>query len=137
MMDTVSFKRLKRPQSPNTYLLAPEGFCDEAEPDTVSDPLMIPPIEIYDAFISMIAARADWTLQTTDEARGLIHFVATSRFMRFKDDIHILILPEDTGDAGARLAVYSSSRIGHSDLGANRKRVMHMLTNLNKMLVKT
>ena len=75
-----------------------------------------------------------WAIQSRDAARGLIHAVATTKLMRYKDDIDILILPGDPEKAReSRLAIYSRSRIGHSDLGANRKRVTFMLDCLNKM----
>lgn len=137
MMDTVAFKRLTRPHSPNTYLVAPEGLCDEAEPDHTADHLQASPAEVYRVLTDLIADRADWSIEEADEKRGLIHFIATSRLMRFKDDVNVLILPDEARDKGTRLAIYSRSRVGHSDLGANRKRVVQMLTNLNKMLVKT
>jgi uncharacterized protein (DUF1499 family) len=50
----------------------------------------------------------------TDE---YIHTVFTSRLLRFKDDVEFYI------DATAgQVHFRSSSRVGHSDLGANRKR---------------
>ncbi len=41
-----------------------------------------------------------------------------SRFFRFVDDLELLIDPETL-----RIEVRSASRVGHSDLGVNRKRV--------------
>jgi len=70
----------------------------------------------------------------------MIHFVTTSRLMRYKDDVDVLILSGDSGDPAtgmaSRLAVYSRSRVGHSDLGANAKRVKYMLECLNKVQVR-
>ena len=47
-----------------------------------------------------------------------LHAVATTRIMRFKDDLEFL-LDRDAGTIGVR----SASRVGYSDLGANRDRV--------------
>ena len=47
-----------------------------------------------------------------------LHAVATTRILRFKDDLEFL-LDRDAGTIGVR----SASRVGYSDLGANRRRV--------------
>jgi uncharacterized protein (DUF1499 family) len=51
------------------------------------------------------------------QANDYIHAVFTSRLMRFKDDVEFYI-DESAGQVHFR----SSSRIGYSDLGVNRKR---------------
>jgi len=52
------------------------------------------------------------------ESKGYLHVEFTSALFRFVDDVEFLV------DEQARLIhVRSASRIGHSDLGANRKRV--------------
>ncbi len=52
------------------------------------------------------------------ENPGYLHAVFTSLIFRFKDDVEILV-----DDGNKVLQVRSASRVGHSDLGANRKRV--------------
>lgn len=47
-----------------------------------------------------------------------IHAEATTRLLRFTDDVEFL-LDADAGEIGVR----SASRVGYSDLGANRRRV--------------
>ena len=52
-----------------------------------------------------------------DDTENYVYSVFTSRIMRFKDDVELYI------DQSAQLVHFrSASRIGHSDLGANRKR---------------
>ena len=50
--------------------------------------------------------------------------------MRFKDDIDIQIIPAQGETAETQIAIYSRSRIGYSDLGANRKRVAELIHKL-------
>ena len=51
------------------------------------------------------------------ETENYVYSVFTSRLMRFKDDVEFYI------DESAQLVHFrSASRVGHSDLGANRKR---------------
>jgi len=137
MMDSIAFKTLVRPKSPNTFLFAPEGLCENATPDQMSEIMDLAPEQMYQAVLDLISGEENWDIQDSDMTRGMLHFVATSRWMRYKDDVDILVLPADSGDAisrtASRLAVYSRSRVGHSDLGANAKRIKYMLERLKKM----
>ena len=52
------------------------------------------------------------------EETNYLHAVASTPFFRFRDDLELLIDPTN-----GVIHVRSASRIGRSDLGANRKRV--------------
>ena len=61
----------------------------------------------------------DWDRAEVIEADGgYLRAVFTTRLLRFKDDVEF----ELDAEAGL-IHVRSASRLGHSDLGANRKRV--------------
>lgn len=47
-----------------------------------------------------------------------IHAVFTTRILRFRDDVNL-----ELREADGQIAVRSCSRVGHSDLGTNRRRV--------------
>lgn len=47
-----------------------------------------------------------------------LHVEATTRLMRFTDDVEFHLRPE-----AGEIAMRSASRVGHSDLGANKKRL--------------
>jgi len=49
---------------------------------------------------------------------GYLHAVFTTPLLRFRDDVEFHARPEQ-----GEIAVRSASRVGYSDLGANRKRV--------------
>lgn len=53
-----------------------------------------------------------------EEHPGYFRVEFTTRLMRFVDDVEFLM-----DSAGSRIHVRSASRVGYSDLGANRKRV--------------
>ncbi|MFG6149595.1 DUF1499 domain-containing protein [Halobacillus sp. B23F22_1] len=53
-----------------------------------------------------------------DEAENYLHFTFTSRVLRFKDDVEFYM-----DDETNLLHFRSSSRVGYSDLGVNRKRM--------------
>lgn len=99
---------------------APHCVCSDSEQtgDTVH---WIAPIDLSGA-----ADPAHWHViretlavaggAVTREDQGYLHATFTSRFFGFVDDLEL------RADAG-RLQVRSSSRVGYSDLGANRARV--------------
>jgi len=64
-------------------------------------------------------------LRITHSSAQRIDAVATTRILRFKDDVSFLI-DVDAGLVHAR----SASRVGHSDLGANRKRLQSLFAEI-------
>ncbi len=127
------FSELKRPDTPNTYLVAPGGLCQQAEPDKVSPVIRKSPEALYRRLTGMVELRRDWIEMESDDENKRLTFVARTSFLRFKDDVDIAVLPvagikED--EIGAHIAIYSRSRIGYSDLGANRRRCLSLLAQL-------
>lgn len=72
----------------------------------------------------------DWSGTRVTE-RGETHVAAvhTSRVFRFKDDVVFEVDPD-----AALLHYRSASRVGHHDLGANRRRVAGLLRRLRPHL---
>jgi len=78
------------------------------------------------------AARAmNWTIVATDARAGRIEATATTRIMRFKDDVVVRV---SSDGAGSRVDVRSASRVGRSDLGANAARIRRFLADLKSLL---
>ncbi|MEL6661373.1 MAG: DUF1499 domain-containing protein [Pseudomonadota bacterium] len=133
-MQFLEFETLTRPASPNTFLLAPEGLCQNAEPDRAPPAFGESAKDLF-AILSRIV-RDDGSFRQIDEDRESLRlrFVAVTSFLRFKDDVDVQVIPaNDSGSIkspGSTLAVYSRSRVGYSDLGANEKRVGMLLNRL-------
>ncbi|MDF1800635.1 MAG: DUF1499 domain-containing protein [Planctomycetota bacterium] len=58
-----------------------------------------------------------------------IHAVFTTRLLRFRDDVNL-----ELREADGLVAVRSCSRVGHSDLGTNRRRVEALREQLTAAL---
>lgn len=128
MTDYINFKSLKRPPKPNTCLVAPDHHCLAAEPDFAAPSLNIAAPDLFSKLTDIITANRQFGAVDTDADTLRIKFVATTGLMRFKDDIDIEIIPIDADNA--TLAIYSRSRVGYSDLGANRKRVSKIISSV-------
>jgi len=57
-------------------------------------------------------------MEVVGSAPGYLHAVQTSRLMRYRDDLELLL-----DEAEARIHVRSASRVGYGDMGVNRARV--------------
>ena len=77
------------------------------------------------------AREAGWQIVGEDRQAGRIEAIATTRMMRFRDDIVIRIRPEG---AGARVDVRSKSRVGRGDLGTNARRITAFLAAVRSRL---
>jgi len=128
MTDYINFKSLKRPPKPNTCLVAPDNFCLSAEPDFAPPTLNTSAPDLFSKLNEMIAVQKPFGRVESDAKKLRIKFVATTGLLRFKDDVDIEIIP--VNDDQATFAIYSRSRVGYSDLGANRKRVSKLISDL-------
>ncbi len=132
MSEFIDFQNLVRPKSPNTCLIAPPGFAASTETDEDAPIFNRQRMAVFDQIVGIAMERKDWTLVVADEATARLHLVVTSRWMRFKDDIDIAILPVQGAPAQSTIAIYSRSRIGWSDMGVNETRVKALLSLLKE-----
>lgn len=132
MTDFIELETLRRSPKPNNYLIAPPGYCQQAEPDAEPPLFDASARDLFSQLNEMIAAERLWALRYSDPETLQFHVVARTPLLRFKDDVYIQIIAPDAEavDQNTSLAIYSGSRIGHSDLGANKKRVVAMLEML-------
>ncbi len=130
MADFISFETLTRPAKPNTYLVAPDGLCANAKVDAASPDLLGSPRGVFSQLSEIIASERRWGKLRVDPEGLRLRFIARSALMRFTDDIDIRVLTANEAGGATRVAIYSRSRIGYSDLGANAKRVNDLLARL-------
>ncbi|KCZ53660.1 hypothetical protein HY29_16440 [Hyphomonas beringensis] len=130
MSDFLDFSTVKRPKTPNTYLVAPPGYADQASPDAEAPLFNCTAEELFGRVEGMVSAHKRWELKAADPSSGRLYFIAISKIFKFKDDIDIAVMAGPAGSDKSRIAIYSRSRVGHSDLGANEKRVREILDTL-------
>lgn len=123
----IDFKTLKLHSRPNQFLLAPEGYCEAATPHALARtyPYARPDLQTKLVKIILDTPRVR---EADQDGRGQFHFIATTALLRFKDDVNVQFI--DLGEGQSSFAIYSRSRVGHSDLGTNKKRVMRWVEQL-------
>ena len=72
-----------------------------------------------------------WHIAAATENEGRIEATATTRLLRFKDDVVIRLRTEIDG---TRVDIRSASRVGSSDFGANARRIRAFLSKINTRL---
>lgn len=121
-----------RPASPNTALAGPDGFSPP--PDITVPSFAMPPDRLYAVVKSMAAAQPRTFLAAAYDNRRQAHYVARTPTLNFPDLVTIAVA--GPADGPSTLVIYSRSVYGHSDLGANRKRVDAWLAALNATLTR-
>jgi uncharacterized protein (DUF1499 family) len=99
-------------------------------PDIAPADYPIAPEAAFEA--ALAAAQAmDWTIVAADEAEGRIEASDRTLWFGFVDDVVIRVRPTD---AGSRIDVRSTSRVGVSDMGTNAERVRAYLARLEEAI---
>lgn len=121
-MDTQQFfNGLQRPVKPNHWLIAPADFI--IKPDAVA-PVFAVPVESLRGAFKAVVRQAHGTVIAGDADNGL-HVVVTTPVFKFKDDIRALFI--QIAPQRSTFALYSVSRVGYWDTGANRRRLERWL----------
>lgn len=121
----VDFTRLERRNSPNDALVCPEGFCGAARADLVAPVFATDARALAAAMERALAAERHLTRVAADAAAGTARYVQRTPLLGFPDTIDLRYV--DLPGGGSTLAIYSRSKLGHSDLGANRTRIERWL----------
>ncbi len=79
--------------------------------------------------VSAAINKLGWMLDEVDGERYMVHAVATTPLLRFKDDIDVRF--ESTDEQTSTIHIRSASRSGKGDFGANLRHIMDLQTTLN------
>ncbi len=103
----------------------PEAAAQQrrAYPDIQPLVLHVPVPRAFDAAVAA-AGKMGWEIVASDRDAGRIEAIATTRLLRFKDDVVVRVRDEA---GGVRIDVRSKSRVGAGDLGTNARRIRAFL----------
>ena len=128
----MDFKTLKLTRKPNQFLVAPEGYCQNAKPHLESKVYEVAVEVLHEAFRNVAISQPRVTVTET-RSDGL-QFVQKSKLIGFPDFIDVQFLSMATRQS--TLLIYSRSKYGRSDLGVNAKRIRAWLAELDVELAK-
>lgn len=111
-----------RPATPNFYLMRDEGG------DAPALHLAAPPAEVAAALDRVMRTRPRTRLLAGRAADGFVTYIVRTPVFRFPDAVSFRL---SATEIGTRVSVFSRSRFGRSDLGANRTRVRAILAELS------
>lgn len=115
------FKTLKRRRRPNDYLVLPEGYDARATPDRLSPVFPVSRGQLGLLVKRVALAEPRTKMLSDDEDAGWFEFEQLGKTLRFPADITVECVHR--GEDASALAVWSRSRYGIFDRGANRKRI--------------
>ncbi len=150
--DTGSLRGLLRPTSPNHALAAPAHFIPA--PDLLTSDYHLAPADLLDALDAAVsslpgvfalanaAGPAAGSATPDHDPVGppaIVHrrdYVVRSPLFNFPDlvSVEALSAPSAAGQPNGGLVLWSRSVYGHSDLGANRRRLLAWLRALDARL---
>lgn len=123
----IDFTTLQKTERPNQYLVCPRDLCT-ATPDRDAPVYAVPPGELRDALLAVVAGEPRMRLLVADAEAGYYEFEQQSRFMGFPDTITVQLFDRPGG--ASTLAIYSRSHYGYRDFGVNKARIDAWLAKL-------
>lgn len=114
----LDFATLAPGKSPNSALACAPDLCPLATMSRAAFSFDASAERVAEA-LRQLEPTAQFHTEPNSDIRA--RYVAVTRLMRFRDDVDVLIRP--VSPQQSRVAVYSRSRIGRSDLGANSARI--------------
>lgn len=127
-LGAVDFAQLQRRSSPNDALAAPAGVAGPARADIASPVFALDARALRAAMAQALAAEPNLQRVAADARAGTERYVQRTALLGFPDTIDVLYV--DLPGGRSSLALYSRSKIGYGDHGANRARIERWLARL-------
>ena len=121
----VNLETLMRRTTPNDALAAPENWGN-ARKDIISPSYRLPASRLREVFRRAIAGERQLERVAASDDTLSERYVQRTRLMGYPDTIIVRFIEQ--GGGGASIVMYSRSKLGRSDLGANKARLERWLT---------
>ena len=114
----------KNYEYPKEFVVEQKGFYTQLAPAQLS----VPPAQAAEK-VKQALSQQGWKAMGAGQEGEVYWFeaTATTKLMRFKDDISIEVRP---GSSGSEVHMRSKSRLGRGDFGANAQRIEKFLSLL-------
>jgi len=88
--------------------------------------------DVWRGLREAVEIRPRWTVTHADESAGQLTVLCRTRLFGFRDDLVVWVWLDE--DGLTRVDARSRSRVGRTDLGANRRRIDGLLEDLDRRL---
>lgn len=121
----VDFQTLQLKDSPNQYLVCPQGICQNAAAHETAPVYDMPVEDLRARLFSYLDSQPDIEVQRMDLPNRQFDIIQRTPTMRFPDLVTVKFYALE--DGRSTLAIYSRSLYGYSDVGTNKRRVRRWL----------
>lgn len=125
------FATLRRPDSPNTYLIVAAGQDLSAMVDTVAPTLNVPADRLANTWVDIVRGRPRTRILGISDDGLQIEAEQRSAVFGFVDRISFRAVPSDSDNS--TFFAYSRSVTGYWDLGVNRSRLREWVSELQRV----
>ncbi len=129
----VDFEELPELSSQNYYVVCPPNYCS-IKPNEISPvfPFDMHHLDIH--WQEVVSKQNGLKLIAEDKQKLLYTYVQRTKYLRLPQVINVQLLPIDKNHS--TLAIYSQSKYGYFDFGANKNRVNEWLKDLRDSVGK-
>lgn len=129
-MGHVEINTLTPFKKPNTGLACPENYCTFTTPHIITGNYSAPTEKLHETIIEYFKTNKNAKNVSKVEDKLSLRFVTYSPTLRFPDTIQIQLIKLD--ESTSTLAIFARAKLGHSDFGANKKRIEDILATLKQ-----
>ncbi|MGI9385279.1 MAG: DUF1499 domain-containing protein [Methyloligellaceae bacterium] len=130
-LGAVDFQALERSGWPNDALACRRRVCPKSTPDVVPPIYAVPADELDAVLHAAVTLEPLIDRVDTSSAKHAGRYVQRSRLLRFPDTISVRTIA--LGPKRSTVALYSRSKIGYSDMGANKARLERWIKLLDEL----
>ena len=131
----IVFKSLIRSRKPNTALICPEGFCDNATPDQIASVYLVSADQLREKLRNSLLNELRLVRVHTNDPAWRERYVQRSQTFRFPDTIQVEFIPLNSGRS--TIALHSRAQIGYGDGNVNINRLKRWLKRLQSIKSET
>lgn len=126
----VDFAALKIQQTPNRFLMLPQGLKSRSRADAKSPLIAKSASDASRIWFQVLSEEPEVYLMRYDLINLQFDFIQRTGIFHFIDDITVQFF--DRNHSSSTLAVYSRSRVGIYDFGMNRRRVKRWVSRVQQ-----
>lgn len=132
-VEWTDFTDLRRPDSPNTWLVAPAGFR-AASADEEAPSLPVDAAALAQAWVAVVQAQPRTQIRAVSSDGLQVEAEQRSSVFGFVDRVSFRAVP--LAEQRSTLIAYSRSQVGYWDLGVNRRRLRAWLAALGQAVAE-